>query len=61
MQRHKFKAAPVIVGSVSHIKKTPDTHIHTFSDCIKDAAYTTSQKRVIRVRNMKFDKAKDLI
>lgn len=61
MQRHKFKTAPVIVDSVSHVKRPTFSRVNTFSDCIKDAAYTTSNNQVIRVMNPKFDQMKDLI
>lgn len=61
MQRDQFKTTAVSSDTVDYIKRTTLPRVNTFSDCIRDAAYTTLKKEVIRVKNPEFDLLNDLI
>lgn len=61
MQRNQFKATLVDTDTGDYIKRITLPRVNTFSDCIRDAAYTTSKKQKINVRNRDFDSLTDLI
>lgn len=61
MQRNQFKVALANAENMDYIKEISAPQVNTFSDCIKDAAYITSRKQVIRVKNSDFDRIKNLI
>ncbi len=61
MQGNQSGATVANTDSIDYVKRTTVPRINTFSDCIRDAAYTTSDKKVISVRNREFDLLKDLV
>ncbi len=61
MQRNQFNVTVANADTVDYVKRTTFPRVNTFSDCIRDAAYTTLNKQVIHVRNEEFDLLEDLI
>lgn len=61
MQRNQFKTTVAHTNVVNFVKRSTLPRVNTFSDCIKDASYTTVNKKMIRVRNREFDSLEDLV
>lgn len=61
MQRNQFNTAVKHTDTINYIKRTTLPRVNTFSDCIRDAAYTTLKKQKICVRNKVFDTLENLI
>lgn len=61
MQRNQFISTPANTDSVDYVKRTERPRVNTFSDCIRDAAYTSSNKSAIHVINQEFDSLENLV